>query len=80
MFSKANPDDKECFQVADHGRVTHFEYNQAGTEVWIAVWDQVGELVIYDDKTRKEIKRIKADWLRTPTGHFNVYNGMTDTY
>ena len=80
VFSKANPDDKECFQVADHGRVTHFEYNQAGTEVWIAVWDQVGELVIYDDKTRKEIKRIKGDWLRTPTGHFNVYNGMTDTY
>lgn len=79
-FAKANPDDKKCFRVADHGRVTHFEYNKAGTEVWVAVWDQVGELIVFDDKTRKEIKRIKGDWLRTPTGHFNVYNGMTDTY
>ena len=67
-------------QVADHGRVTHFEYNAAGTEVWVAVWDQVGELVIYDDKTLKEIKRIKGDWLRTPTGHFNVTNTMGDIY
>lgn len=80
-YEKAKPTAKgKCWEVADHGRVTHFEYNQAGTEVWVAVWDQVGELVIYDDKTLKEIKRIKADWLRTPTGHFNVYNTMTDTY
>lgn len=79
-FEKADPTKKKCWQVADHGRVTHFEYNQAGNEVWVAVWDQVGELVIYDDKTLKEIKRIKGDWLRTPTGHFNNYNGMMDIY
>src|SRR3989338_5971870 len=48
--------------------------------VWVAVWDKVGELVIYDDKTLKEKSRIKGDWLVTPTGHFNVYNTMTDTY
>lgn len=80
-FEKANPENsRKCIQVADHGRVTHFEYNKQGTEIWVAVWDQVGELVVYDDKTMKEIKRIKGDWLRTPTGHFNVTNGMTDTY
>ena len=80
-YEKAKPTaEKKCWQVADHGRVTHFEYNQAGTEVWVAVWDNVGELVIYDDKTLKEIKRIKADWLRTPTGHFNVTNTMKDIY
>lgn len=79
-FEKADITQKKCWQVADHGRVTHFEYNQAGNEVWVAVWDQVGELVIYDDKTLTEKARIKGDWLRTPTGHFNVYNSMTDTY
>ncbi|MBI3397978.1 MAG: c-type cytochrome [Deltaproteobacteria bacterium] len=80
-FGKDSPNEKpQCWQVADHGRVVHFEYNKAGDEVWIAVWDKVGELVIYDDKTLKEKTRIKADWLVTPTGHFNVYNTMTDTY
>lgn len=80
-FDKKDPNKKaECWQVADHGRVVHFEYNMAGDEVWVAVWDKVGELVIYDDKTLKEKSRIKGDWLVTPTGHFNVYNTMTDTY
>ena len=79
-FEKANPEKPQCWQVADRGRVVHFEYNKAGDEVWVAVWDKEGELVIYDDKTLKEKQRIKADWLVTPTGHFNVYNTMTDTY
>ena len=79
-FEKANPEKPQCWQVADRGRVVHFEYNKAGNEVWVAVWDKEGELVIYDDKTLKEKQRIKADWLVTPTGHFNVYNTMTDTY
>jgi len=80
-FEKHHPEEKpQCWQVADHGRVVHFEYNMAGNEVWVAVWDKVGELVIYDDKTLKEKSRIKGDWLVTPTGHFNVYNTMTDTY
>ena len=81
VFEKHHPEEKpQCWQVADHGRVVHFEYNKAGNEVWVAVWDKVGELVIYDDKTLKEKTRIKGDWLVTPTGHFNVYNTMTDTY
>jgi len=80
-FEKEHPNEKpQWWQVADHGRVVHFEYNKAGTEVWVAVWDKAGELVIYDDKTLKEKSRIKGDWLVTPTGHFNVYNTMTDTY
>ena len=39
-----------------------------------------GELVIYDDKTLQEKKRIKADWLTTPTGKFNVNNSAKDIY
>ncbi|MBI5874468.1 MAG: c-type cytochrome [Deltaproteobacteria bacterium] len=80
-FEKNHPNEKpKCFQVADHGRVVHLEYNKTGTEVWVAVWDKAGEIIIFDDKTLKEKSRIKADWLVTPTGHFNVYNTMTDTY
>ncbi len=68
----------KCFQVADHGRVVHMEYNKAGDEVWVSVWDNEGEVVVYDDKTLKEKARIKG--LRTPTGKFNVYNTMHDIY
>jgi len=56
----------------------HIEFNKGGTEVWVSVWNRsdnknpTGEIVIYDAKTLKEIKRIKG--LTTPTGKFNVYN------
>lgn len=56
----------------------HFEFNNDGTEVWVSVWNRkdnknpTGEIVVYDAKTLKEIKRIKG--LTTPTGKFNVYN------
>ena len=74
-------DDKpKCWQASDRGRVVHFDYNKDGDEVWVAVWDKNGELVVFDDKTLKEKKRIKGDWLVTPTGHFNVHNTMNDIY
>jgi nitrite reductase (NO-forming)/hydroxylamine reductase len=69
-----------CWQATDHGKIVHFEYNKAGDEVWTSVWDREGEIIIYDDKTLKEKKRIKADWLVTPTGKWNVYNTVHDIY
>ena len=69
-----------CWKAADHGKVVHFEYNKAGDEVWAAVWDKKGELIVYDDKTLKEKTRIKGDWLVTPTGKWNVYNTVNDIY
>ena len=71
---------EKCFPVADHGAVVHFEYNKAGDEVWISVWDKQGEVVIYDDKTLTEKHRITGDWLITPTGKFNVFNTANDIY
>ncbi|RLA06316.1 MAG: nitrite reductase [Gammaproteobacteria bacterium] len=64
---------KEAGKVA-----VHIEFNQKGTEVWVSVWNRkenkkpTGEIVVYDAKTLKEIKRIKG--LTTPTGKFNVFN------
>ena len=54
-----------------------------GTQV-VSVWgraDQpgkVGEIVIYFDKTLKEVARVPN--LVTPTGRFNVYNTVKDIY
>ncbi|OUS40277.1 nitrite reductase [Oleispira antarctica] len=80
--------DKKTREIVKTIRVTeeegkaalHMEFNDDGTEVWVSVWNRAdasnptGEIVIYDAKTLKEIKRIKG--LTTPTGKFNVSNRM----
>jgi nitrite reductase (NO-forming)/hydroxylamine reductase len=61
----------------------HLEYNKEGTEVWVAVWgtmEDVTAVLVYDDKTLELIEEITGDWMRTPTGHFNVYNTVHDIY
>lgn len=78
VYSKKNLDAKpENMRLTDHGKVVHMEYNKAGDEMWVSVWDKEGEIVVIDDKTRKVKNRIK---LATPTGKFNVYNTMMDIY
>ncbi len=65
------------------GRAVHLEYNKEGTEVWVAVWgtmEDVTAVLVYDDKTLELIEEITGDWMRTPTGHFNVYNTVHDIY
>jgi nitrite reductase (NO-forming)/hydroxylamine reductase len=71
--------------IADDGakRVVQPEYNQAGDEVWFAVWsakDKQSAIVIVDDKTLKLKTVIKDPKLITPTGHFNVHNTQYDVY
>ncbi len=85
VIAKANPTQvHKCWEVASYGRAVHFEYNLQGTEIWVSVWGDAGkpgeegEIVIYDDATLQEIDRIPG--LITPTGKFNVYNTITDTY
>jgi nitrite reductase (NO-forming)/hydroxylamine reductase len=81
VFRKdAFDDGAKCWEATDHGKIVHFEYNKAGDEVWTAVWDKKGELIVYDDKTLKVKTRIKGDWLVDPTGKWNVYNTVHDVY
>ncbi len=64
-------------------RVVQAEYNQAGDEVWISVWntkDKDSAIVVVDDKTRKLKKVIKDPRLITPTGKFNINNTQHDVY
>lgn len=64
-------------------RVVQPEFNKAGDEVWFSVWSGMEEesaIVVVDDKTRKLKAVIKDKRLVTPTGKFNVYNTVTDTY
>lgn len=85
VVEKAHPEKVyKCWEAASYGRAVHFEYNKAGTEVWVSIWGdaskpgEVGEIVIYDDATLEEKTRIPN--LVTPTGKFNVYNTVMDVY
>ncbi len=79
-YAKASGRIERCWAVADHGRVVHFEFDRAGKEVWVSVWDKRGEVVVYDAETLAEKARIQGDWLVTPTGKFNVFNTAGDVY
>lgn len=85
VVAKENPEEVyKCWEAASYGRAVHFEYNMQGTEIWVSIWGnadipgEVGEIVVYDDKTLEEVARIKD--LVTPTGKFNVYNTIHDIY
>lgn len=80
VYSKARGELERCWRVEGPGAVVHFEYNMAGDEVWVSLWDRQGELVIYDDRTLTEKMRIRGEWMVTPTGKFNVYNTAHDVY
>jgi nitrite reductase (NO-forming)/hydroxylamine reductase len=85
VIAKENPDEVyKCWEASTYGRAVHFEYNMQGTEIWVSIWGnadipgEVGEIVVYDDKTLEELARILD--LVTPTGKFNVYNTIYDIY
>ncbi|WP_293445459.1 nitrite reductase [Persephonella sp.] len=64
-------------------RAVHEEFNEDGSEFWISVWgkkDKPTAILVYDANTLKLKKEITGDWVRTPTGKFNVYNTMKDIY
>jgi len=72
----------KCWEARAYGRAVHFEYNKAGTEVWLSIRGdaskpgETGEIVIYDDETLTEKARIKN--LITPTGKFKIHNTVFD--
>jgi nitrite reductase (NO-forming)/hydroxylamine reductase len=61
----------------------HIEFNKAGDEFWVSIWGNKlvpSAILVYDANTLKLKKAIEGDWVRTPTGKFNVYNTMYDIY
>ena len=85
VIAKADPSKvHQCWEIGSYGRAVHFEYNKAGTEIWVSLWGsadkpgETGEIVVYDDVTLEELARIPD--LITPTGKFNVYNTVNDIY
>lgn len=52
----------------------HTEFTRDGRYALVSIWENDGELVIYDAQTLKEVKRIP---MKKPSGKYNVYNKIT---
>ncbi len=49
----------------------HVEFDRAGRYALVSIWEQEGELVVYDASTFTEVKRIP---MSRPSGKYNVWN------
>ena len=77
-YSKAGATIERCFDVAREGKAVHFEFNRAGTQVWVSDWATDGSVIVLDGTTLEEVARIGD--LISPTGKFNVYNTTHEVY
>ncbi len=76
-IDKATGSVDRCIDVATAGKAVHFEFNKAGTEVWVSDWDAAGGQVILDADTLTVLNKIS---LPNTTGKFNVTNTAYDIY
>ena len=49
----------------------HVEFDRYGRYALLSIWDEDGELIVYDANSLKEIKRLP---MNKPSGKYNVYN------
>ena len=52
----------------------HVEFTRDGRYALVSIWEMDGELVVYDAKTFKVVKRLP---MKKPSGKYNVYNKIT---
>ncbi|HEX7648240.1 MAG TPA: cytochrome D1 domain-containing protein [Noviherbaspirillum sp.] len=72
--------DKQKLEVVAYlrpspGKVAaHTEFTRDGKYALVSIWEDDGELVIYDAQTLKVVKRIP---MKKPSGKYNVFNKIT---
>lgn len=49
----------------------HVEFNRDGSRALLSIWEDNGEVIVYDSKTLEIVKRLP---MRKPVGKYNVYN------
>lgn len=52
----------------------HIEFNRDGSRALLSIWEDDGEVIVYDSKTLEIVKRLP---MRKPVGKYNVYNKIT---
>lgn len=54
--------------------VAHVEFTRDGKHALVSVWEDDGEVLVYDAKTLEIVKRLP---MRKPSGKYNVWNKIT---
>lgn len=54
--------------------VAHVEFTKDGSHALVSVWEDEGEVLVYDAKTLEIVKRLP---MRKPSGKYNVWNKIT---
>jgi len=52
----------------------HIEFNRDGNLALLSIWEDDGEVIVYDSKTLDIVKRLP---MKKPVGKYNVYNKIT---
>ncbi len=52
----------------------HIEFNRDGSRALLSIWEQKGEVLVYDSKNFNIVKRLP---MSKPVGKYNVYNKIT---
>lgn len=52
----------------------HIEFNRDGSRALLSIWEQDGEIIVYDSTSLEIVKRLP---MSRPVGKYNVYNKIT---
>jgi hypothetical protein len=52
----------------------HIEFNRDGSRALLSIWEDDGEIIVYDSSSLEIVKRLP---MRKPVGKYNVYNKIT---
>lgn len=72
--------DKETLEIVKSMRpvpgatVAHVEFTKDGSHALVSVWEDEGEVLVYDAETLEIVKRLP---MRKPSGKYNVWNKIT---
>ncbi|MGH1412375.1 MAG: cytochrome D1 domain-containing protein [Pelagimonas sp.] len=72
--------DKDTLEIVKSMRpvpgatVAHVEFTKDGSHALVSVWEEDGEVLIYDAETLEIVKRLP---MRKPSGKYNVWNKIT---
>ncbi|UWQ10771.1 nitrite reductase [Aliiroseovarius crassostreae] len=64
----------KTLQPVPGATVAHVEFTKDGSHALVSVWEDKGEVLIYDAKTLEIVNRLP---MRKPSGKYNVWNKIT---
>ena len=74
VIDKQTLDIVKTLQPVPGATVAHVEFTRDGQYALVSVWEDDGEVLVYDAETLEIVKRLP---MRKPSGKYNVFNKIT---